>query len=87
MERNIGHQGRYPGDEIVTDPETIPQQYRKTVSLPGGGSQIIDIRTTYNWEPGSDGKGGRFVECSSVWADAERDGFYFQENEREELTE
>ena len=67
-----GH--RYSG-ERVTPIEEIPDHFRKEVSLPGGGTQIIDTRLAYNWEPGPGGKGGRYVECGSVWSHAEQGGF------------
>ena len=63
-----------PGQERTTPTEEIPEEFQTEVPLPGTNrKQITDNRLCYNWQPGPDG--GRLVECSSVWADADKQGF------------
>lgn len=63
-----------PGQERETPTEEIPLEFRSAVPLPGTNrKQILDKRLCYNWQPGADG--GRYVECGSVAADAEKQGF------------
>ena len=62
-----------PGQERTTPLEEIPDEFQMEVPLPGGKKQIVDKRLCYNWQPGPDG--GRLVECGSVWADADKQGF------------
>jgi len=60
--------------ERVTPITEIPPEHRIKVPLPGGRTQILDDRLCYNWQPGEDG--GRYVECGSVAADAQKQGFF-----------
>lgn len=56
--------------ERETPLEEIPEEFRKEVPLPGGGTQIIDTRLTYNWQPPINGRKSRLVECDSVLSHA-----------------
>lgn len=58
-------------EERLTPIEEIPPEHRYNAPLPGGGSQVLDNRLCYNFEPGNK----RYVECGSVWSHAEFEGF------------
>lgn len=54
--------------ERVTPLGEIPEEYRMVANLPKGGTQIIDKRRAYNWNPTV----GAMVECGSVAGDAHK---------------
>lgn len=58
--------------ERETPLEEIPKKFRRKAPLPGGGFQILDSRLCYNWQPPKDGRPSRYVECGSVWSDADK---------------
>ena len=49
--------------------EEIPEEFRRVALLSNGKMQMVDIRLCYNWD------GEKYVECSSVAAHAEQEGF------------
>ena len=64
-------EGHSYATERVTPIEEIPPEFQHAAPLPGGGTQVVDTRLCYNWQPGAGGRGGRYVECGSVAAAAE----------------
>lgn len=70
--REVVSRDKHPyATERVTPLSEIPKRYRKRVPLQGGGWQIIDTRLNYNAEYNPVTGKWRYVECSSVNADAE----------------
>lgn len=57
--------------ERVTPISEIPPENQDVANLPAGGSQVVDNRLCYNWQPDPKPH-GRFVECGSVQSDAEK---------------